>query len=71
MVRRRRRLGPTNAILVQDDHIVLPVGRDDSDGPPIDGIILAPGVQPLKVDVDAAPETAPSRSQVRSETGRA
>lgn len=49
-------LDPTNAILVQDDHIVLAVGRDYSDVAPIDGIILAPGVQTLKVEVDVAPE---------------
>ena len=47
---------PTNAILVENDHIVLAVGRDYSDVAPIDGIILAPGVQTLKVEVDVAPE---------------
>jgi transglutaminase-like putative cysteine protease len=50
---------PTNAILVQNDHIVLAVGRDYSDVAPIDGIILAPGVQTLKVEVDVAPELEP------------
>ncbi|HQT52322.1 MAG TPA: transglutaminase family protein [Phenylobacterium sp.] len=50
-------LDPTNAILTQNDHIVLAVGRDYSDVAPIDGIILAPGVQTLKVEVDVAPET--------------
>ena len=48
---------PTNAILVENDHIVLAVGRDYSDVAPIDGIILAPGVQTLKVEVDVIPET--------------
>jgi transglutaminase-like putative cysteine protease len=48
---------PTNAITVENDHIVLAVGRDYSDVAPIDGIILAPGVQTLKVEVDVAPET--------------
>jgi transglutaminase-like putative cysteine protease len=51
---------PTNAILVQDDHIVLAVGRDYSDVAPIDGIILAPGVQTLKVEVDVIPQEAVS-----------
>lgn len=47
---------PTNAVLALDDHIVLAVGRDYSDVAPIDGIILAPGVQKLKVEVDVIPE---------------
>jgi transglutaminase-like putative cysteine protease len=50
---------PTNAIMVENDHIVLAVGRDYSDVAPIDGIILAPGVQTLKVEVDVAPELEP------------
>ena len=55
-------LDPTNAILVENDHIVLAVGRDYSDVAPIDGIILAPGVQTLKVEVDVIPEDpAPAR----------
>ena len=48
---------PTNAILAEDDHIVLAVGRDYSDVAPIDGIILASGGQTLKVEVDVIPET--------------
>ena len=47
---------PTNALIVQNDHIVLAVGRDYSDVAPIDGIILAPGDQTLKVEVDVVPE---------------
>jgi len=47
---------PTNALLVQDDHVVLAAGRDYSDVAPIDGIILAPGKQTLKVEVDVTPE---------------
>jgi transglutaminase-like putative cysteine protease len=47
---------PTNAVLVQNDHIVLAIGRDYADVAPIDGIILAPGKQTLKVEVDVAPE---------------
>ncbi len=47
---------PTNDLLVQNDHIVLAVGRDYSDVAPIDGIILAPGDQTLKVEVDVIPQ---------------
>lgn len=47
---------PTNALIVQNDHIVLAIGRDYSDVAPIDGIILAPGVQTLKVEVDVIPQ---------------
>lgn len=48
---------PTNAIFQENDHIVLAIGRDYSDVAPIDGVILAPGVQTLKVEVDVIPET--------------
>ncbi len=47
---------PTNAILVENDHIVLAIGRDYADVAPIDGIILAPGEQDLKVEVDVIPQ---------------
>jgi transglutaminase-like putative cysteine protease len=47
---------PTNALIVENDHIVLAIGRDYSDVAPIDGIILAPGGQTLKVEVDVVPE---------------
>ncbi|TRW14416.1 transglutaminase family protein [Glacieibacterium frigidum] len=47
---------PTNAVVAQNDHIVLATGRDYSDVAPIDGIILAPGGQTLKVEVDVVPE---------------
>jgi transglutaminase-like putative cysteine protease len=47
---------PTNAVFAEDDHIVLAVGRDYSDVAPIDGIILAPGVQTLDVEVDVIPD---------------
>ena len=55
-------LDPTNDILVQNDHIVLAIGRDYGDVAPIDGILLAPGEQTLKVEVDVVPEAelAPS-----------
>ena len=48
---------PTNDVLVQDNHIVLAAGRDYSDVAPIDGIILGPGKQTLKVEVDVMPES--------------
>ena len=47
---------PTNAVFAENDHIVLAVGRDYADVAPIDGIILAPGVQTLDVEVDVIPE---------------
>ena len=47
---------PTNAVLAQTSHIVLANGRDYSDVAPIDGIILAPGAQTLKVEVNVVPE---------------
>ncbi|WP_337186400.1 transglutaminase family protein [Phenylobacterium sp.] len=47
---------PTNAILAEDDHIILAVGRDYADVAPIDGIILASGPQTLRVEVDVIPE---------------
>lgn len=47
---------PTNAMRVENDHIVLAIGRDYSDVAPIDGIILAPGEQKLKVEVDVIPQ---------------
>ena len=49
---------PTNGVTARNDHIVLAVGRDYSDAAPIDGVILAPGAQTLKVEVDVAPEAA-------------
>ena len=49
-------LDPTNAIFAENDHIVLAVGRDYADVAPIDGVILAPGVQTLKVEVDVIPD---------------
>ena len=49
-------LDPTNAVFAENDHIVLAVGRDYSDVAPIDGVILAPGVQKLKVEVDVIPD---------------
>ncbi len=63
-------LDPTNAVIVQNDHIVLACGRDYSDVAPIDGIILSPGRQKLKVEVDVTPEdeVVAARSNVISLT---
>jgi len=46
---------PTNAAFAQNDHIVLAIGRDYADISPIDGVILAPRGQTLKVEVDVVP----------------
>jgi len=47
---------PTNAVIARDHHIVLAVGRDYADVAPIDGVLLAPGAQTLKVEVDVVPQ---------------
>ena len=43
---------PTNDILVENDHIVLAVGRDFSDVSPVDGVIVGSRRQKLGVAVD-------------------
>ena len=43
---------PTNDLLVENDHIVLAVGRDFSDVSPVDGIIVGSRKQKLNVAVD-------------------
>jgi transglutaminase-like putative cysteine protease len=43
---------PTNDLLVENDHIVLGVGRDFSDVSPVDGIIVGSPRQKLGVAVD-------------------
>ena len=48
-------LDPTNAIPAGSDHIVLAVGRDYADVAPLDGVIVASGVQALAVGVDVMP----------------
>jgi transglutaminase-like putative cysteine protease len=45
-------LDPTNDILVENDHIVLGIGRDFSDVSPVDGIIVGSPKQRLGVAVD-------------------
>ena len=51
-------LDPTNNLLALNDHVVLAVGRDYADVAPIKGLILTPGSQTLKVEVDVIPEAA-------------
>jgi transglutaminase-like putative cysteine protease len=43
---------PTNDLLVENDHIILAVGRDFSDVSPVDGIIAGSRKQKLSVAVD-------------------
>ena len=43
---------PTNDILVENDHIILAVGRDFSDVSPVDGVIIGARKQKLAVAVD-------------------
>jgi transglutaminase-like putative cysteine protease len=43
---------PTNDLLIENDHIVLAVGRDFSDVSPVDGIIVGSRKQKLGVAVD-------------------
>jgi transglutaminase-like putative cysteine protease len=45
-------LDPTNDLLVENDHIILGVGRDFSDVSPVDGIIVGSPKQKLGVAVD-------------------
>jgi transglutaminase-like putative cysteine protease len=45
-------LDPTNDLLVENDHIILAIGRDFSDVSPVDGIIVGSRKQKLGVAVD-------------------
>jgi transglutaminase-like putative cysteine protease len=45
-------LDPTNAMYVDDNHIVVALGRDYADVSPIDGVIVGSGRQALGVSVD-------------------
>jgi transglutaminase-like putative cysteine protease len=54
-------IDPTNAAFAENDHIVLALGRDYADIAPIDGVILAPGGQTLKVEVDVIPTNEEDR----------
>ncbi len=46
---------PTNAMAVQNDHIVVARGRDYSDASPIESLVLSSGRARLEVEVDVAP----------------
>jgi transglutaminase-like putative cysteine protease len=46
---------PTNDLVVENDHIILAVGRDFSDVSPVDGIIVGSRKQKLAVAVDVVP----------------
>jgi transglutaminase-like putative cysteine protease len=46
---------PTNDLLIENDHIILAVGRDFSDVSPVDGIIVGSRKQKLGVAVDVLP----------------
>ena len=48
-------LDPTNAIPAGDDHIIIARGRDYSDVPPVEGVILSSGGHKLDVEVDVIP----------------
>ncbi|MGL4974313.1 MAG: transglutaminase family protein [Bosea sp. (in: a-proteobacteria)] len=48
-------LDPTNNMTIGDDHIVVANGRDYADVAPLDGVIVGPGQQKLKVEVDVIP----------------
>jgi transglutaminase-like putative cysteine protease len=48
-------LDPTNAIFVNDDHVVVAIGRDYADVSPIDGVVVGAGRQALAVSVDIKP----------------
>ena len=48
-------LDPTNAIPAGDDHIFVARGRDYSDVPPVEGLIVSSGAHALEVEVDVIP----------------
>ncbi|MEM0924855.1 MAG: transglutaminase family protein, partial [Planctomycetota bacterium] len=48
-------LDPTNACLVQTDHLPVSVGRDYDDISPMRGVILGGGKHSLTVSVDVRP----------------
>ena len=61
-------LDPTNAILVENDHVVIAVGRDYADVSPIDGVIFSAGRQKLDVSVSVTPVTPRSAGKRKSLT---
>jgi len=48
-------LDPTNDLIVQDEHVLVAVGRDYSDVSPVRGVILGGGAHELSVSVDLEP----------------
>lgn len=53
-------IDPTNALVVQDEHVVVAVGRDYADVAPLDGVIITTGMQSaIDVVVDMAPSPQP------------
>jgi transglutaminase-like putative cysteine protease len=48
-------LDPTNAVLAQEEHVMLAVGRDYTDVAPVDGVILGSGGQRMGVSVSVTP----------------
>ena len=51
-------LDPTNATLINNDHIALARGRDYADISPVSGILLGSGDQDIEVKVDVVPRAA-------------
>jgi transglutaminase-like putative cysteine protease len=48
-------LDPTNAVLAEEEHVTLAVGRDYTDVAPVDGVILGSGGQRMGVSVNVTP----------------
>jgi transglutaminase-like putative cysteine protease len=48
-------LDPTNAVLAQEDHLMLAIGRDYTDVAPLDGVIFGSGGQRIAVSVNVIP----------------
>jgi transglutaminase-like putative cysteine protease len=48
-------LDPTNAVLAQEEHVMLAVGRDYTDVAPVDGVIVGSGGQRMAVSVSVTP----------------
>jgi transglutaminase-like putative cysteine protease len=46
---------PTNAIGIQNDHVVVARGRDYTDASPIESVVLSSGSHELEVEVDVVP----------------
>jgi transglutaminase-like putative cysteine protease len=52
-------LDPTNAMMIENDHIIVAIGRDYADVSPVDGVILGAGGQSLEVRVDVRAARGP------------